>query len=74
MYICRNEFWLARKDADRYLSTAYSYLVNTLHPDMVILLGDIFSDGFQASSSHWKDYLNVSELTDSDRWRIFDMR
>jgi metallophosphoesterase superfamily enzyme len=52
--------WLARKDADHYLSTTFSHLMDSLHPDVVVLLGDIFSDGFQASASQWMDYLNVS--------------
>ena len=53
--------WLARKDADHYLSTIFSHLMDSLHPDVVILLGDIFSDGFRASSNQWNDYLIVRE-------------
>lgn len=59
----REELWLARKDADHYLRTIFSHLMDTLHPDMVILLGDIFSDGFHASTNQWVDYLNVCCLS-----------
>ena len=62
-FICfSEELWLARKDADRYLSTAFYHLTRGLDPDVIILLGDVFSDGFQASDNHWKDYLNVGIL------------
>ena len=59
LVLCREELWLARKDSDHYLRTMFSYLMDTLHPDAVILLGDIFSDGFQASANQWQDYLTV---------------
>ena len=35
--------------------------MSSLYPDVVLLLGDVFSDGFQASATQWNDYLNVSE-------------
>ena len=59
LMLCREELWLARKDSDHYLRTMFSYLMDTLNPDTVIFLGDIFSDGFQASANQWHDYLTV---------------
>lgn len=61
VYHSREEVWLARKDADHYLSTIFSRLMVSLHPDVVVLLGDIFSDGFRASANQWSDYLTVRE-------------
>ena len=60
----REEPWLSRRDVDLYLSTIYSHLMKSLPElNMVILLGDIFSDGFQATHSQWKDYLNVNKCS-----------
>lgn len=41
----------------------YSHLTSTLKPNVIVLLGDIFSDGFQASADQWKDYLMV--------WKVY---
>ena len=55
----RYEPWLFRWDADRYLKKAFSLLLSTLQPDMVVVLGDLFGEGFKASSQDWEDYLQV---------------
>lgn len=60
LHYFREELWIARKDADRYLSTTFYHLMRKLDPDVIILLGDVFSDGFRASESQWRDYLVVS--------------
>jgi hypothetical protein len=53
---------MARWDADRYLRQSISYVMSTLSspPEVVVLLGDVFSNGYRASNQHWQDYLNVS--------------
>ncbi len=51
-------------DSDRYLSNVYSHLMKTMQPDAVIILGDLFSDGFRASGDQWLDYLKVSRARD----------
>lgn len=55
----RYESWLLRWDADQYLKKSFSLLVGTLHPEMVVILGDIFAEGFKASPQEWRDYLQV---------------
>lgn len=59
----RYEPWLFRWDADRYLKKAFSLLLSTLQPDMVVVLGDLFGEGFKASSQDWEDYLQVIFLS-----------
>ena len=54
------EPWLFRWDSDRYVRSAYRRLVNSLRPDLVVVLGDVFAEGYKASSRQWKDYLQVS--------------
>ena len=53
------EPWLFRRDADGYLQSSYSLLMSTLKPQMVIVLGDIFAEGYKASLQEWRDYLQV---------------
>ena len=53
--------WLIRRDSDGYVSTVFSHLMSTLHPDMVVLVGDSFYDAIHISDTQWKeDYLKVS--------------
>lgn len=59
----RYESWLFRWDADQYLKKAFSLLISTLQPEMVVVLGDIFAEGFKASSQEWEDYLQVMFLS-----------
>ena len=56
-----DEPWIARWDADRYLQRSFSYLMFSLHPqpDVIVLLGDVFSNGFVATDRQWEDYLKV---------------
>ena len=54
------EPWLFRWDSDRYLKQAYSRAVRQLKPDVVVILGDLFAEGFKASSAEWNHYLKVS--------------
>ena len=53
------EPWLFRWDADRYLRQAYSRAIRQMNPDAVVILGDLFAEGFKASSVEWADYLKV---------------
>ena len=72
MYLCAlvwlilysDEWWFARWDADRYLRQSISYVMSTLSspPDVVVLLGDVFSNGYRASHQQWQDYLKVRHL------------
>ena len=58
----RYEPWLSRWDADQYLKRSFSLLISTLQPEMVVILGDIFAEGFKASPQEWRDYLQVTHL------------
>ena len=60
----RDEPRIARWDADHYLKQSFSYLLSRLHPqpDIVVLLGDIFSNGFRASQQQWQDYVQVISI------------
>lgn len=60
----RDEPWIARWDADRYLKQSFSYLMSSLNPspEVVVLLGDVFSNGFRASDEQWEEYLKVHIL------------
>ena len=40
--ILREELWIARKDADHYLSNGFYHMTRKLDPDVIILLGDVF--------------------------------
>ena len=55
---------LFRWDADRYLRQSYSRAIRRMNPDVVVLLGDIFAEGFKASASEWNDYLKVCAARD----------
>eukprot|EP00731_Ephydatia_muelleri_P029710 Em0021g233a len=55
------EPWLFRWDADRYLRQAYSRAIRQMNPDAVVILGDLFAEGFKASSVEWADYLKCKD-------------
>ena len=55
----RYEPLLFRWDADRFLRSGFSLLMKTMRPDMVVVLGDIFAEGYKASAQEWTDYLQV---------------
>ena len=55
----RYEPLLFRWDADRFLRSGFSLLMKTMRPDMVVVLGDIFAEGYKASAQEWTDYLLV---------------
>ncbi len=42
----RQEWWLARWDADAYLKKSFSHLHSRLRPDLVVFLGDTFSNAW----------------------------
>ncbi len=54
--------WLARWDADTYLKKSFSRLHSSLKPDLLVFLGDTFSNGFEATDQQWDDYLQVQQL------------
>ncbi len=58
----REEWWLARWDADTYLKKSFSRLHSRLKPDLLVFLGDTFSNGFEATDKQWDDYLQVQTL------------
>lgn len=53
------EPWLLRWDSDTYLQRGFSQILSQLQPDMVIVLGDLFAEGYKASDIFWLDYLEV---------------
>ena len=53
------EPWLFRLDSDLYLKRGLSRLLSRLKPDVVVVLGDVFAEGYKASELHWKEYLQV---------------
>ena len=57
----RYEYGPARWDSDRYLRGSYGAISGYLnpHPDIVVILGDVFAEGFKATESEWQDYLQV---------------
>ena len=58
----REELLIPRWDSDRYLASGYSRLLARLDPpDIIVFLGDLFSDGFHASPKHWEDYMEVCD-------------
>ena len=60
IFLCREEPLISRWDNDRYLALGYSRLLGRLAvPDVVVFLGDLFSDGFRASTEQWSDYMRV---------------
>lgn len=65
------EPWLFRWDADRYLRQSYWRAIRQMNPDAVVILGDLFAEGFKASSVEWADYLKVRSSHVSLRSSIF---
>ena len=53
------EPWLLRWDSDKYVQRGFGRMVARLQPDMVVLLGDIFAEGYRASEFDWLQYLEV---------------
>ena len=53
------EPWLFRWDSDKYIQRGFSRMVARLQPDVVMLLGDVFAEGYKASEVQWLDYLEV---------------
>jgi predicted phosphodiesterase len=51
------EPWLYRWDADRYLRMNIETAVKYVNPDAVILMGDVFDQGYIATEQQWKEYL-----------------
>ena len=51
------EPWLYRWDADRYLRMNIETAVRYVHPDVVIVLGDMFDQGYIASEQEWEEYI-----------------
>ena len=56
----RYEPWLFRLDSDWYVGRAVSRLVARLQPHVVVVVGDVFAEGYKASEFEWQDYLQVS--------------
>ena len=56
----RYEPWLFRLDSDWYVGRAVSRLVARLQPHVVVIVGDVFAEGYKASEFEWQDYLQVS--------------
>ncbi len=61
------ESWIARWDSDRFVHRAFSLLMHRLEPDVVVVLGDLFAEGFKASEREWRDYLQVIILSPQDQ-------
>lgn len=55
------EPWLFRWDSDTYLQRSFTRMLNQLQPDVIVVLGDIFAEGYKASEVFWWDYLKVSQ-------------
>lgn len=53
------EPWLYRWDSDKYLQRGFGRLLGQLQPDMVVVLGDLFAEGYKASDLYWVEYLEV---------------
>ena len=51
------EPWIARWDADRYLKKNLDQAFAVFSPDVVLILGDVFDQGYNANSQEWIDYL-----------------
>ena len=56
------EPWLFRWDADNYLRHAVRRLLTRLEPDMVVVTGDMFAEGYKANELVWLEYLQVRQL------------
>ncbi len=69
----RYEPWVARWDSDHYVRKSFSLLMRRLVPDVVIVLGDVFAEGFKASKEEWSNYLQVrasQQLVPGRRCRV----
>ena len=51
------ERWLYRWDADLYLVRSFRRLLSATDPGLVVVLGDVFAEGFKASEKQWREYL-----------------
>lgn len=51
------ESWIARWDADRYLKKNLDQAIKVFKPNVVLILGDVFDQGYNANSQEWIDYL-----------------
>ena len=51
------EPWIARWDADRYLKKNLDQAIAVFEPHVVLILGDVFDQGYNANSKEWVDYL-----------------
>ncbi|XP_078691166.1 uncharacterized protein LOC144921750 isoform X2 [Branchiostoma floridae x Branchiostoma belcheri] len=49
--------WLTRWDSDRYLSTTFGLLYDTVGPDAVIFMGDLLDEGSVASDVEYSVYV-----------------
>ena len=52
------ETWIARWDADRYLKKSLDEALDAFRPNVVLILGDVFDQGYNANSREWIDYLH----------------
>ena len=55
------EPWLYRWDSDRYLRQALGLLLSQLQPEVVVVVGDVFAEGYKASDTQWEEYLQVDK-------------
>ena len=53
----RYERWLYRWDADLFLARSFRRLLSATDPGLVVVLGDVFAEGFKASEKQWREYL-----------------
>lgn len=51
------ERWLYRWDADVFLARSFRRLASATDPGLVVVLGDVFAEGFKASKQQWREYL-----------------
>ncbi|KNC82962.1 hypothetical protein SARC_04755 [Sphaeroforma arctica JP610] len=49
---------ITRYDADHYLRSAYGCLVQYMSPDVVVILGDVLDEGYQADDESYVEYLD----------------
>lgn len=61
------EPWLFRWDSDQYVRRAFSRLVQRLQPELVVVLGDLFAEGYKASLVDWQNYLQVCSGSVAER-------
>jgi hypothetical protein len=53
----RFEPWLFRWDSDKYVARGVSRLLVAMEPDAVVVVGDVFAEGYKASERDWTEYL-----------------